>query len=115
MTAKVDFLETPNVMAFVATEDDEVVGWCWGYCLVRPDASMMLYVHGLEVVEAHRRKGTGRGLLKAFMAAGRQAGASKMFVFTDEANVAARSLYESMGGGPPAQGPSVNYWFLLGP
>ncbi|MFE7707279.1 GNAT family N-acetyltransferase [Streptomyces sp. NPDC057486] len=107
------FLDSPGVLAFVASDGDEVLGWCWGYHLVRPDASMMLYVHGLDVVETRRRTGIGRGLLKAFIAAGRKAGASTMFVFTAESNVAARSLYESMGGGPPAQGPSVNYWFLL--
>lgn len=113
VAAGATFIESPAVMAFVASEGDEILGWCWGYRLVRPDGSMMLYVHGLDVAEAHRRRGIGRSLLTAFMAAGKAAGAATMFVFTAEANVAARSLYESMGGGPPAQGPSVNYWFLL--
>ncbi|WP_329026321.1 GNAT family N-acetyltransferase [Streptomyces sp. NBC_01423] len=107
------FLEPRSVMTFVASEGDDILGWCWGYRLVRPDGSAMLYVHGLDVAEAHRRRGIGRNLLAAFMAAGREAGASTMFVFTDEANAVARSFYESMGGGPPAQGPSVNYWFRL--
>lgn len=107
------FLEPRSVMTFVASEGDDILGWCWGYRLVRPDGSAMLYVHGLDVAEAHRRRGIGRNLLAAFMAAGREAYASTMFVFTDEANAVARSFYESMGGGPPAQGPSVNYWFRL--
>ena len=47
------------------------------------------------------------------MAAGRRAGASKMFLNTAEANRPARRLYESMGGGLAAQGPTVNYWFQL--
>jgi hypothetical protein len=54
-------------------------------------------------------------LLRAFMEAGAKAGATKMFLTTGEANVAARSLYESLGGGLAAQGPTVNYWFLLDP
>ncbi|MEU5823690.1 MULTISPECIES: GNAT family N-acetyltransferase [Streptomyces] len=107
------FLDPRSVMAFVASEGDEVLGWCWGYRLGRPDGSMMLYVHGLDVAEAYRRRGIGRSLLTAFMAVGKEAGASTMFLFTDEANAAARSLYESLGGGPPAQSPSVNYWFRL--
>ncbi len=38
-----------------------------------------------------------------------------MFLTTGEENLAARSLYESLGGGLAAQGPTVNYWFLLDP
>ncbi len=75
----------------------------------------MLYVHQLDVAESHRRRGVGRDLLRAFMGAGVKAGATKMFLTTGEANVAARSLYESLGGGLAAQGPTVNYWFLLDP
>ena len=57
--------------------------------------------------------GHGRALLEAFMAAGRSAGASKMFLHAAEANRPARRLYDSMGGGLAAQGPTVNYWFQL--
>ncbi len=106
------FLEEPAALAFVALDDaDEVIGWCWGYRLARPEAPPMLYLHELEVAEERRRKGHGRALLEAFMAAGRTAGATKMFLLTAEANQPARRLYESMGGGLAAHGPTANYWF----
>lgn len=108
------FVEAPASLAFVALGGSrDAIGWCWGYHLVRPDASSMLYLHGLEVVEEARRQGHGRTLLEAFMAAGRKAGATKMFLFTAEDNEPARRLYDSMGGGLAAQGPTVNYWFPL--
>lgn len=47
------------------------------------------------------------------MAAGKSAGATKMFLSAAEANGPARRLYESIGGDLAAQGPTVNYWFLL--
>jgi hypothetical protein len=47
------------------------------------------------------------------MTAGARAGATKMFLTTGAENIAARSLYEAMGGGPASQGPIVSYWFLL--
>ncbi len=108
------FVEAPATLAFVAVgSSNQVIGWCWGYHLVRPDAPSMVYLHDIEVSEEHRRQGHGRALLEAFMAAGRRAGASKLFLNTAEANRPARRLYDSMGGGLAAQGPTVNYWFQL--
>lgn len=46
------------------------------------------------------------------MAAGTQAGATKLFLTTG-AKYRRRSLYEAMGGGLVSQGPTANYWFLL--
>ncbi|MEQ4301461.1 GNAT family N-acetyltransferase [Plantactinospora sp. B6F1] len=109
------FLGSPGALAFVASHGAEIVGWCWGYHLIRPDTSSMLYLHRLEVAQERRRLGIGRALLHAFMSAGVQAGAARMFLATGEANAPARALYESLGGGLAAQGPTVNYWFLLNP
>ena len=115
MGAKADatYLDGPSTMAFVALDGPEVVGWCWGYQLGRPDGSSMLYLHQLEVDEAHRRTGIGRELLRTFMTAGARAGATKMFLTTAADNLPARTLYDALGGGLASQGPTVNYWFLL--
>lgn len=109
------FLESPATLAFVAYTGTELSGWCWGYHLIRPDDSSMLYLHQLEVDEAYRRTGIGRALLQSFKSAGAQAGATKMFLTTGADNTPARTLYNALGGGPPTQGPTVNYWFLLNP
>jgi ribosomal protein S18 acetylase RimI-like enzyme len=107
------FTNAPSVMAYVALSGAELSGWCWGYHLPRPDGSSMLYVHQLKVDEAHRRQGIGRQLLSAFMTAGANAGATKMFLTTGAHNTPARTLYDALGGGLATQGPTVNYWFLL--
>ena len=107
------FLATPGTLAFAAVDGRAVLGWCWGYHLIRPDSSSMVYLHEIEVVAAHRRRGLGRALLAAFLAAGADVGATKAFLTTGAANTAARALYESLGGEPAAQGPTVNYWFSL--
>lgn len=112
-TGVTGFTRTPGTIAFVAVEDGDVQGWCWGFHLARPDGPGMVYLHNLEVAEHCRRRGLGRGLLTAFMAAGVELGATKMFLTTGELNTAARHLYESLGAGLAAQGPTVNYWFLL--
>ncbi|WP_410787085.1 GNAT family N-acetyltransferase [Kribbella sp. C-35] len=108
-----DYLAAHNTLIFVATTDDEVTGWCWGYLLPRPDGVAMLYLHNLAVVESYRSQGIGRALMNAFMDAGRSAGATKMFLTTGAENQPARALYDSLGGGLATQGATVNYWFLL--
>lgn len=107
------FVHAPGTVAFVAVDDGEVLGWCFGYELPRPDADTMFYLHELEVAPDHRRLGIGRALLAAFLAASTAAGASKLFLTTETANQPARSLYESLGGRLAAGGETVNYWFGL--
>ena len=108
-----EFLETAGAVAQLAVEEGEVVGWCWGYFMVRPDDTAMAYVHELEVVESRRRKGVGGQLMKAFADVVASRGASKMFLTTGASNEAARHLYDALGGKLAAQGPTVNYWFAL--
>lgn len=102
------YLEARGSLAFVAYDAAQLAGWCWGYQLIRPGDSSMLYLHQLEVDQAYRRQGIGRDLLRALMTAGVEEGATKMFLTTGAENTAARSLYDAMGGGLAAQGPTVN-------
>jgi ribosomal protein S18 acetylase RimI-like enzyme len=107
------FARTPGATACVAVHDNEIEGWCWGHLLARPDGPPMLYLHHLRVAEPHQGRGLGRALVRAFMDAGAEAGATHMFLTTGADNAVARRLYESLGAGLASQGPTVNYWFLL--
>ncbi|MFF0338900.1 GNAT family N-acetyltransferase [Kribbella sp. NPDC004875] len=111
--ADAGYLGAAGTLIFVATVDDEVAGWCWGYRLPRPDGASMLYLHNLAVVESRRGQGIGRWLVTEFISAGRAAGATKMFLTTGAGNVPARKLYDALGGGLATQGATVNYWFML--
>jgi ribosomal protein S18 acetylase RimI-like enzyme len=71
------------------------------------------YLAELYVVPAMRRRGLGRALLQAAVELARSRGAEHMDLGTGEQDVAARTLYESLGfsnrGGQP-NGP-VNYFY----
>lgn len=83
--------------------------------MIRPDGVSMLHLHKLEVAEPFQRRGIGRSLVLAFIDEGQRLGATKMFLTTGQANAPARGLYESLGGGLAAQGPTVNYWVPITP
>jgi ribosomal protein S18 acetylase RimI-like enzyme len=55
-----EFVRSPGALAFVASHAEEILGWCWGYHLIRPDISSKVYLHRLEVARENRRRGIGR-------------------------------------------------------
>ncbi len=98
-------------LAFVALDDDEVVGWCWGYDLVRPDGNRMIYIHEIEVDPGLRRRGLGRRMIGEVLDRAASVGAVKVFVITEKTNPAACGLYEATGARRAADGESVLYWW----
>ncbi len=105
------FLGDPRSHAFVAIDDDEVIGWCFGYELFRPEGRWMMLLYQIDVVEERRREGVGRQLLDAFVAFARSKGHEKMWLLTDAGNKAARRLYEGAGGDPSER---LGYWWVFG-
>lgn len=107
-----EFLDDPATVAFLAREGTEILGWAWGYRQLRPDGCSMLLLYEIEVTESRRREGIGRALLEAFLDVGRREGHQKMWLITGEDNEAAKSLYESAGGGRSTKD-DVGYWWPL--
>jgi ribosomal protein S18 acetylase RimI-like enzyme len=105
------FLRDPHAHAFVALEDDEVIGCAYGYELFRPEGYWMLVLYELGVIEPFRSRGHGRELLDAFVAFARAKGHRKMWLFTDAGNAAARRLYEGAGG--ERNEGATGYWWVF--
>lgn len=104
------FLSDPSAVAFVAQVAEQIVGWAWGYRLLRPDGHSMLLLYEIEVVESERRNGVGRTLLDSVLDVGRREGHTKMWLLTDETNEEAASLYEKAGG-QRSDTADVVYWW----
>lgn len=105
------FLRDPHAHAFVAIDDEGVAGCAYGYELFRPDGFWMMLLYDLGVTEPYRKQGLGRELLDAFVAFARGKGHSKMWLFTDAGNSAARRLYEGAGG--ERDDGAVGYWWVF--
>ncbi len=105
------FLDDPRTHAFVAVDGDAVVGWCYGYELLRPEGRWMMFMQGIDVVPERRREGVGRELLDTFVEVARSKGHQKMWLFVDAGNDAARRLYEGAGGD---HNEKLGYWWVFG-
>ncbi len=82
----------------LAEADTGPIGFCQLYpsfCSVAAGPILVLY--DLFVAPERRRRGAGRALLQAAAEYARDAGAVRMELATARSNVAAQSLYESLG------------------
>jgi GNAT superfamily N-acetyltransferase len=92
------FLEQSRTHAFVAVDGDDVVGWCYGYEVLRPEGRWTMLLQRLDVVQERRPERIGRQLLDSFVALARSRGHDKMWLYTDAGAIAARALYDGAGG-----------------
>jgi ribosomal protein S18 acetylase RimI-like enzyme len=106
-----EFLADARHHIVVALEDDVVVGMVTGVDYIHPDKPRQLWINEIGVAPSHQRRGIARQLLDAMLAHGRLLGCTEAWLGTDEPNVAARRLYESVGGKAE---PFILYEFPLG-
>ena len=105
------FLDDPRTHAFAALDADQVVGWCYGYELFRPEGRWMMLLYGIEVLPERRREGVGRALLDRFVDLARAKGHDRMWLLTDAGHDVARRLYEGVGDAPTEK---LGYWWVFG-
>ena len=78
---------------FIAREPPgAIVGYCIGQLIVDE-----LHIHAIAVDPSHRQRGIGRQLLQWSLTDARQRGIHSVTLEVRESNLAARSLYDSMG------------------
>ena len=91
------FIDTPNAYAFVVREDEKVVGFAYGYGLVRLDGKVMFYLHSIGILEAYQNSGFGSSLMNFILSFAKDNNFSEVFVITDKGNIPACKLYEKSG------------------
>lgn len=92
------FIDNENSYAFIAKEVEKIIGFAYGYALLRPDGRTMFYVHSIGILSDYQNKGYGTGLLSFIKDYSKNIGCSKMFIITDKGNSRACHVYEKVGG-----------------
>ena len=85
------FLADDRNLAFAALAGEEVLGFAYGYVLVRIDGRRGGFLYELGVAPPHRGRGLGRALVEALLGAAAEAGVYKVWVQTDKDNEAAKT------------------------
>ena len=92
------FLNDPAHYIAVAVADGVVVGMASANEYLHPDKPVMIWVNEMGVSPAWQRQGIGTRLLEALLTHARDNGFEEIWLGTENDNVPARGLYQSLGG-----------------
>jgi ribosomal protein S18 acetylase RimI-like enzyme len=92
------FLKEKNTYGYIVKENNYIVGFAYGYVLVRPDGNKDLYVHSVDILRKYQGRGYGTELMKYIHNHSKNIGCRKMFIVTNKSNLAACKCYEKSGG-----------------
>lgn len=91
------FIEEKNAYGFIAKENNAIVGFAYGYVLVRPDGQKDFYLHAIDIMENYQKHGYGTELMKYINAHSQSIGCRKLFLITNKSNSSACRCYEKAG------------------
>jgi len=91
------FVTDTRSLAIGGYVDNEPAGLLWGAHVRRPTGALMTYVHELDVVESHRRRGLATMLMEAAIGAARRSGSTRLWLITELDNEPATALSQATG------------------
>ena len=88
------FIEDSNNYGFIAKENNKIVGFIYGYSLLKPNGKYMFYVHSVGVLPDYKGRGIGKALFKYMVEYLEKENKSyKYFLLTAEDNIIAQKVY----------------------
>ena len=92
------FIDENNNSGFIAKANNKVVGFAFGYFLLKPDGRKVFYLDAIDVMPEYQGKGYGTGLTSFARDYAKGLGCSEMFLITNRSNISACKCYEKAGG-----------------
>jgi len=92
------FIENENNYGFIAKIDNKIVGFAFGYVLLKPDGRKVFYLDAIDVMPEYQNKGIGTNLIKYACNNCKDIDCYKMYLITNKSNVSACKCYEKAGG-----------------
>lgn len=96
------FLTEKNAYGYIAKENGSIIGFAFGYILVKPDGRKDFYLHAIDIMKGYQHHGYGTELVKYIYTHTKSLGYKKMFLITNKKNAPACRCYEKAGGISPA-------------
>lgn len=94
----IDFINDKNTYGFIARDENKIVGFAYGYTLLRPDGKQDFYLHAIDIMVDFQGNGYGTELMNYIKGYVKEIGCRKMFLITNKSNISACKCYEKAGG-----------------
>lgn len=94
----INFIKDKDSYGFVACDEDKIVGFAYGYKLLRPDGKMDFYLHVIDIMKEYQGNGYGTELMNFIKEYVKKISCRKMFLITNKSNIFACKCYEKAGG-----------------
>ncbi len=89
------FIIADDNYCFIGMIEDEIVGFLYGYGMLRPDGKVMFYIHSVDVIPEYQNKGIGTRLMDYVLKYIKdEKRYYKFFVLTENHNIKACKLYQ---------------------
>lgn len=92
------FINEKNCYGFIIKNENELLGFAYGYVHVRPDGRKDFYLHAIDIMDQYQGKGYGKYLLQFVNESIKNKSCRKMFLITNKSNIKACKCYEKTGG-----------------
>lgn len=92
------FIEDKNNFGFIAKMNNKIVGFAFGYILLKPDGRKIFYLDAIDIMPEYQGKGYGTGLISFARDYAKSIECYKMYLITNKSNISACKCYEKAGG-----------------
>ena len=93
-----NFIKNKNNFGFIAKKDNKIVGFAFGYILLKPDGRKVFYLDSIDVIPEYQGKEYGTGLISFARDYAKTINCYKMYLITNRSNISACKCYEKAGG-----------------
>lgn len=90
-------MSSTNDCVFVATKNEEVIGWIHGFYTTRIESNSFVEIGGLVVDQKHRKEGVGKRLVEKVEVWANSRGCDKLRVRCNVVRKETHVFYEKMG------------------
>ena len=94
----ISFINDKNAYGFIARDENKIVGFAYGYTLLRPDGKQDFYLHAIDIMADFQGHGYGTELMNYIKGYVKEISCRKMFLITNKSNISACKCYEKAGG-----------------
>ena len=89
-----EFIKDKNAYGFIIKNKNEIIGFAYGYVLLRPDGRKDFYMHAIDVIEQYQGNGYGTKLMVFIKNYIKTIECRKMFLITNKGNISACKCYK---------------------